>query len=237
MNATQANIVHVAADKQMFTLDETAALLALARWPEVQGRRVSYPLRFNAPNARGSMLSDGDNIVLAAIWERAKLTPPSFPMTESEWENYTRAFDSSEERPDWALGCCIDDDALTHGMLRAAAEEQFMTGLVDAIRNGSITARDPLTHMPCTGIRVLAGQRDLLLSRGDVELFAASAMIEVHMEPGRAAALMRAERIEARCQELRAKGVRDWLKTVASEEGVSESRIKQIRASKRASPS
>lgn len=229
MDKTQANVVYVPADKQMFTLDETAELLALARWPEVQGRRVSYPLRLDAPRSHGSMLPDDDNAVLAGIWERAKLTPPSFPMPESVWENYMQAFERSRERPDWGLGCHIDDDAQTQEFFRFATEKQFMKALLGAVRNGSVTARDPLTHMPCTDIRVQVGQSGLLLSRADVQQFAASAMIEVQVEPGKATGDARAERIEARCRELKAQGVRGWLKVVASEEGVSESRIKQIR--------
>jgi len=182
MNKPQAYVAYVPADKQMFVVEEVAKLLALARWPTVQGRRVSYPLRFDAAHPRGAALTDDDNATLEEIWKRARRTLPSFPMPESEWENYMQAFMRSSEKPDWALGCCVDDDALTHAMLRAAAEEQFTSGLISAISTGSIAARDPLTYMPCTDVRMLVGQRDLLLSRADVERFATSAMIAVQTE-------------------------------------------------------
>ena len=193
-------IVYVPADKHAFTLDETAKLLALAKWPPVQNRRVSYPLRYNAPNTRGGVLTDDDEAVIAPIWKHAKMPEPTFPMPESDWANYMTAFNRSKVKPVWALGCCVEDDGYTHAILRAAAEEQFSAGLLDAIRAGSIAARDPLTGMPVSDVRVTVGTRDLLLSRADVERFAASAMIEVRMEPGKAAALANAERIEARCQ-------------------------------------
>ena len=235
VDTPQTGIVYIPADKQVFTVDETTKLLALARWPEVQGRRVLYPLRFTASGKRGDLLTDDDKAVLAPIWSSAKLTPPTFPMLELEWANYLQVFERSEAKPDWALGCCVEDDTLTHCMFRVAAEEQFMAKLVDAIRAGNITVRDPLTHMPCTDVRVLVAQSELLLSRVDVERFAASAMIEVRNEPGKDTALAKAQRIEARCRELKTQGVTNWQIRVATEEGLSVSRIKQIRSKLKAS--
>lgn len=231
----QTGIAYVPADKQIFTLNEVVELLALARWPEVQGSRVSYPLRFTAPSTRGEVLVDDDKETLTAIWKHAKLPEPTFPLPESEWANYTQVFERSKAKPDWVLGCCVENDALTRGMLRVAAQEQYMAALVDAIRAGNITARDPLTHMPCTDVRVTVGQHDLLLSRADIERFAASAMIEVRNEPGKDTALAKAQRIEARCRELKTQGVTNWLKRVATEEGLSVTRIKQIRSRLKAS--
>lgn len=229
MDTPQTAVVYVSADKAAFTLDEVAKLLALARWPEVEGRRISYPLRFTAPHKRGAVLTDADHAALAAIWKRAKLPPPAFPMPESEWHSYMQAFERSKAKPEWLLGCCVEDDACAHRMLRIAAEEEFKAKLAEAIRAGSIAARDPLTHMQCTDVRMTAMQRDLLVSRADFDQFAASAMFEVRTEPGKATALARAERIEARCQELKAQGVRGWLKQAAHEFGLSVTRIKQIR--------
>lgn len=226
----QAVVAYIPAGKATFTVDEVARLLALAKWPEVEGRRVSYPLRFTAPHTRGAVLSEADDVALAAIWKHAKLPPPAFPLPESEWSRYVQAFERSKAKPDWLLGCCVEDDAITHRMLRAAAEEEFRASVLEAIRAGSIVARDPLTHMPCTDVRVTAGQRDLLVSRADFERFGAAAMIEVRTQPGKATDLVRAERIEARCQDLQAHGVRGWQQQVAREYGLSVTRIKQLRA-------
>ncbi|WP_426664081.1 hypothetical protein [Rhodanobacter aciditrophus] len=80
----------------------------------------------------------------------------------------------------------VDFDALDQAMLRAYADEQFIGALKDAIRTGSITARDPVTNLAvsATDIRLQVSAEQLLLSRDDLMSFARGALLVVVEEDG-----------------------------------------------------
>lgn len=185
VKAHKAAAVKPHADKRTITIEDAARRLAAAKWPHVEGRRVSYALRFTAPGTRGAIITPEDEEILRAIWDAAGLESPAFPMAESTWQRYTEAFEASARKPGWHLGCCVEDDALTHAMLRVAAEGQFATGLRTAIGRGEIVARDPLTHLPVIASAILSGAQaaGLLLSRADFENVARDAMIDVQDAP------------------------------------------------------
>lgn len=179
-------VVHIPADKLVFTVGEIPTLLAQARWPHVEGRRISYPLRLSAPNTAGAVLSSKDKSTLSKIWEGAGMPAPVFPMSELDWQRYVDVFNASEERPDWELWGCVEDDGLTNAVLRAAAEESYASDLRDAIARGEVVACNPLTGRPAAtaDVRVKTNPEQLLLSRDDFVKFARSPLMEVVEDVG-----------------------------------------------------
>ncbi len=227
MDKPQFGIAYVPADKQFFTVQEVAALLALAQWPEVQGQCVSYPLRANGSDVRGMVLTDEDNAALARIWKGAKLSEPTFPMSLPEWSQYVAAFNRSKNRPEWSLRPCVEDNGYTHAMMRAAAEEQFTGSLQGAIRDGTVSARDPITRMPVRDVRVLTGSHGLLLSRADVEQFASLAMIAISDESGATESVVLWQQRAQYCLQRRREGSKSWNKDAAEKFNVAATTIKK----------
>jgi hypothetical protein len=181
MNDLQGEtVVIIPPNKQLFTVGEIPKLLAAAKWPHKEGRSVSYLVLQPQGTVRGRMLEDAEQDMLNAIWAAQDLQQPVFPLPESDWQRYADAFELAREKPEWSIVPCWSSDAINQGMLRAAAEEQFRRRMLDAIANGQITVRDPLTHMAVTGPDTKSGHDGLLVSRDDFSHFARDAMLNVH---------------------------------------------------------
>ena len=122
-------------------------------------------------------LSDEDWQVLRIIWSR--LDAPEFPMPAAQWKNYLDAFNSSQNRPkDWSLSAWQRDSELRLALKRAVALNDQQDMLKQAVRNGNIILRNPLTGRPSE--LVWPGDADdWLVTRAHFKAFCETLAIEL----------------------------------------------------------
>lgn len=179
MTEVQATVVPVPPGKQLFTVSEIPQLLAKAKWPRKEGRCVSYLTLLPHGAIRTRMPEPVEQEALIALWAAQELAPPEFPLSESDWLRYADALELTQAKPAWSVVPCWASDAINQGILRAAAEQEFRKHLADAIAEGLITVRDPVTHMPLSGADAQTANGQFLVSRTDLSRFAQSALLEV----------------------------------------------------------
>ena len=122
-------------------------------------------------------LSDEDWQVLRIIWSR--LDAPEFPMPAAQWKNYLDAFNLSRCRPkDWSLSAWQRDSELRLALKRAVALNDQQDMLKQAVRNGNIILRNPLTGRPSE--LVWPGDADdWLVTRAHFKAFCETLAIEL----------------------------------------------------------
>ena len=132
---------------------------------------------------------------------------------------------------------------------RRVAEIAHKNALWKAIRAGEIEARNsislevvkpPADSSSTWGYDIVheAYRADLMVSAEDFYRFAKSLSITVRFGGAKEkeTPAQRKERLGRRANELKSGCVKDWLKRLAAEEGLSNSRIKQILTTKKAFP-
>lgn len=218
---SSAPFITLQPNERTFTLTDAAKRLAWARVPESEPL-AAYPLRLDAPDTRGHVLTPEDEQVLRDVWKGAGLNRPKFPMKASSWMRYREAFDKSPQRPDWWLWQCATDPAL----LRVAVETQFKDAIEGAIRAGQIVARNPMTGLPADASSLCTAQNDyLVLSRDDFIQFARGAMIEV-LEADAEPSMPDWQKRALRSLELKGQGDQASTSKTAAEFGVSASQVR-----------
>lgn len=176
---------------------------------------------------------DSDRALLDRIWQGRENWRAGIPL--HVFADYLAAFNDSPERPVWSLRWIASGGKhLEHRVeLDAVVRRDIANGTLPVRRKGKLVVIQPEDCMQDV-------HRHSVVSVEDFILYAKGFLVEVLTEKPdnqrHEGALMikaesaqeRRERLVARAAVLKASHIKAWQKTLAEEEGVSQSRIKQL---------
>lgn len=116
-------------------------------------------------------LTDDEWRVLAGIWWN--LPAIKFPLSVSDWETYSAAFEHAGHQPEWCLQPLISDAAFNQALSRNATFTEHEKQLSEAVRAGRVTTLSPLTKL-AENLTVQKPGKDSLVSFEQFREFAAT---------------------------------------------------------------
>lgn len=215
---------------------EIPYLLTQARYPNVPRAGVSTAEILGKSSAGDTAiveLSNADRGWLDRIWRGREDWREGIPL--HVLADYLAAFNDNPERPAWTLRWIASGGKhLAHRVeLDAVVRRDIANGTLPVRREGTRAVIRPEDRMQDT-------HRHSVVSVEDFILYAKGFLVEVLTEKPdnqrhegavkvkAESAQERRERIAARAAVLKASGVKGWQRQLAAEEGISQSRIKQL---------
>ena len=219
--------ITLSADLKFIETWEIPYLLTQARYPYIPRAGVSAAEVLGKSETSDSAIvefSDSDLALLDRVWLGRENWRTGIPL--HAFADYLAAFNDSPERPVWNLRW------IASGGKHLADRVEFDAAVKRDIANGTLPVRRKSTlEVILPEDRMQDAHRTSVVSFEDFRGYAKRFFVDVltdSLDPVSESAQERRERLAARAAVLKTNHVKGWQKQLAQEEGVSQSRIKQL---------